>query len=347
MIACKNMPLLSICIATYNRAPFIGETLQSILPQLDDSVELLVVDGASTDDTEAVVAALADPSSRLRYIRLPQKGGVDQDYDRAAQEARGEYCWLFSDDDLLKPGTIVEVLRRLASAPSLVVVNAEARSADLSELQQERVQPATVDRTYAPEALETLFVDTANYLTFIGGIIIRRDIWLARARERYYGSAFIHVGVIFQAPLPGAAIVVAEPWIVIRYGNASWTGRAFEIWMVQWPRLVWSFQHFSAASRRAISRAEPWRSPLVLFLNRALAAYSIDIYHQKYAPLFTSARDRLMAQVIARIPGALANFGAVLAFRLFRPADKLFQVNLKQNRYSYRRVVARLFGGAR
>ena len=117
--------------------------------------------------------------------------------------------------------------------------------------------------------------------------------------------------------------------------------------MVQWPRLIWSLEHFSAASRRAITRAEPWRSPMVLFLNRAVAAYSIEIYRQKYAPLFTSVRDRLIAQVIARIPGALANFGAAVAFRLLRPADKLFQVNLQQNPYSYRRWLARLFGGAR
>jgi glycosyltransferase involved in cell wall biosynthesis len=62
-------PLLSICIATYNRADYIGETLDSIIPQLTDNVELLVVDGASTDNTEDVVRTYTDP--RIRYVRLP------------------------------------------------------------------------------------------------------------------------------------------------------------------------------------------------------------------------------------------------------------------------------------
>ena len=48
-------PLLSICIATHNRADYIGETLDSIIPQLTDEVEIVVVDGASTDATRTVM----------------------------------------------------------------------------------------------------------------------------------------------------------------------------------------------------------------------------------------------------------------------------------------------------
>jgi abequosyltransferase len=50
--------LLSICIATYNRGGYIGETLDTIIPQLDNDVELLVVDGASTDNTKDVVRSI-------------------------------------------------------------------------------------------------------------------------------------------------------------------------------------------------------------------------------------------------------------------------------------------------
>ena len=40
-----TQPLLSICIATYNRARFIGETLDSIIPQVTPAVEIVIVDG--------------------------------------------------------------------------------------------------------------------------------------------------------------------------------------------------------------------------------------------------------------------------------------------------------------
>ena len=57
-----------------------------------------------------------------------------------------------------------------------------------------------------------LLADTgASYLSFIGGIIIQRQLWRARDKASYFGSYFIHVGVVFQQPLPGDTLVIAEP----------------------------------------------------------------------------------------------------------------------------------------
>ena len=93
------VPILSICIATRNRANFIGQTIESIVSQVSDRVELLIVDGDSTDNTEEVVNSYAEKYSCIRYVRLPEKGGVDKDYCKAVEMAEGEFCWLFTDDD--------------------------------------------------------------------------------------------------------------------------------------------------------------------------------------------------------------------------------------------------------
>ena len=340
-------PTLSICIATRNRAAFIGQTLDSILAQITDEVEVVVVDGASTDNTEQVMRAYLQRCPRLRYLRLAENGGIDRDYDRAVLEAQGKYCWLFSDDDLLKPGAIQAALHAIAQGYCLLIVNAEARSADLSTLQQARVLPIGEDRTYGSQDQERLFVDAAKYMSFLGCVVIRRDIWLMRERKRYYGSAFIHVGVIFQEPLPGRTLFISEPWIVIRYGNASWTARAFDIWMVQWPRLIWSFPHLSDAAKRRITRREPWRSKVVMLLSRAVDGYSMQAYRERYEPLLTSRRDRLFARLIARTPGVAVNAAALLAFKLARPHDELMRVNFRASRFYYRNYLRSLFGDRR
>ena len=70
---------LSICIATYNRGAFIGETLDCLLPQLSEEVELLVLDGASPDQTQSVVEARMAACPFIRYQREPTNSGVDQD----------------------------------------------------------------------------------------------------------------------------------------------------------------------------------------------------------------------------------------------------------------------------
>ena len=85
-------PLLSICVATYNRAEYIGETLESIIPQITDEVEIVIVDGASTDNTSSVVKHYIEVCKQINYIQLPSKGGVDQDFCKAVEFAKGEYC---------------------------------------------------------------------------------------------------------------------------------------------------------------------------------------------------------------------------------------------------------------
>jgi len=273
-------PLLSICIATYNRAEYIGQTLDSIIPQLTNEVEVLVVDGASTDTTEEVMHTYVNKSNRLRYIRLAQKGGVDQDYDTSVELAQGEMCWLFTDDDLLKPGAVAAVIAAIKSGHGLIVVNAEMRNRDLSVTHQHRRIEMYGDKIYATNEMENLFIDALDYLSFIGGVVIRRSVWLSREREVYIGTEFIHVGVIFQKPLPETATIIAEPYITIRYGNAQWESRRFEIWMFNWPKLVWSFQNISTRARLEVSYKEPWRKFRVLVYQRSVSNYSVQLYRQ-------------------------------------------------------------------
>jgi glycosyltransferase involved in cell wall biosynthesis len=251
---------LSLCIATMNRDRFIGETLDTIVPQLGPSIELVIVDGNSSDRTPIIVESYAARCPWIVYRREPLNGGIDQDYDKAVGYARGEYCWLMTDDDLLVPDAVERVLARLESDPSLAVVNAEIRDAGL----RNRLSPSflweTVRASFHDTADEDFFRCCGAVLSFIGSVVIRRAAWMERERERYYGTLFVHFGVIFQdPPLPGVE-VLSEPLVVIRYGNAMWTPRAFEIWMFRWPRLVWSFTRFSEAARDAVTPAAPYRS---------------------------------------------------------------------------------------
>ena len=273
-------PILSICIATYNRAGFIGETLDSIIPQLDDDVELLVVDGASTDNTEDVVRKYTQKESRIRYVRLSAKGGVDQDYDKSVELARGEYCWLFTDDDLLKPGAVAAVKAAIKKGYDLVVVNAEVRDRELSVILERRRIIMQDNKVYAPSNMEHLFIDALHYLSFIGAVVIRRSIWLSRERELYFGTEFVHVGVIFQKHLPGPALIIAEPYIIIRFGNGQWTPRSFDIWMFKWPKLVWSFKDISDEAKLSVTRREPWRNFRKLIIQRSEGGYNLRSYQQ-------------------------------------------------------------------
>lgn len=299
-------PRLSICIATFNRGAFIAQTLDCLTAQLDSRVEVLIVDGASPDDTAAVVAPYVGDDNRVRYFRESVNSGVDADYDKAVGYARGDYCWLMTDDDLLEPDALVRVLAALEDGPDLVVVNAQVSTADFSSVLTERMLAIEDDREYEGGS-QAFFAETANYLSFIGAVVVKRSIWLERTRAAYYGSLFIHVGVLFQSPLPGRIRVLAAPLIKIRYGNAMWTPRGFEIWMFKWPALIWSFGSYGDAAKARVSEREPWRSVLKLGYGRAVGSYSTAEFEKFIAGKHSSGAT-VLAKLIAKVPGRTANF---------------------------------------
>ena len=328
-------PRLSICIATLNRARFLKGTLESILNQASDEVEVVIVDGASSDDTEEVVHGLQRRFPGIRYVRRDRAMGVDRDFDAAVQHASGEYCWLLCDDDLLKPGAIAKVLSGTQSGHSLIVVNADVWDAGYSKLLEGRRLKIDEDRVYPSSEIDALFADTAQYLTFIGGVVIRRDLWNARERERYIGTEFIHVGVIFQAPLPGTALVISKPLISIRYGMAQWTARSFDIWMFKWPDLVWSLPEISDAAKNRVTPREPWRILKTLLTFRAMGAYSSAAYRDKVRPRTRGWSQRAIPYLVSILPGRLLNLLGVAYFSCFHRKALMPVVDLMNSRFCF------------
>lgn len=338
-------PRLSICIATLNRGAYIGETLDTIVGQLLDDVELVIVDGASKDDTEAVVGRYVAADARVRYVRLPKASGVDQDYDLAVSHARGEYCWLMTDDDLLKPGAVDRVLAALDGNVELVIVNTEVRTIDFGGTLRDALVAKQDDVEYAPEDADRLLADTAHALSFIGCVVILRSFWLARDRAAYYGSLFVHVGVIFQSRTPRTR-VIAEPLIVIRYGNAMWTPRGFEIWMFKWPSLVWSFAGVSDAAKARICAREPWRQPQKLLLYRSIGGYARGEYDRYLAGCPMTTSKRLLSRAIAWMPPRFANALSSLYCGLFarRARMNIYDLSRSPHATFIARAVARSAG---
>jgi abequosyltransferase len=337
---------LSICIATYNRAAFIAETLESILGQMTPDVELIVVDGASPDGTGEVIAEVVVRHPALRYYREKVNSGVDGDYDKAVGYARGEYCWLMTDDDVLVSGAVSRVLAALVTRPPLVVVNSEVRNVDLSVTLARPRLAVYEDIEYDTKRGEDFFAKAATYLSFIGAVVIRRELWLARDRKSYYGTQFIHMGVMFQSPAIGAAKVIAQPLIVIRNGNAMWTPRAFEIWSFKWPALLWSFADFSESTKRSVCPRDPWRGFNFLLFHRALGSYSLEEF-RKYLASIARGRARAVAWLVAQCPAALANLASVIYFGLFKRGSRrveLYEVLRSRHAGATSRAAARALG---
>ncbi len=324
-----NTVILTICIATYNRADYITYTLDSIVPQLNQSVEVLIIDGASTDNTEDVLNDYLHSCDRLRYIRLPIKGGVDIDYNKAVELSNGEYCWLFTDDDIVKPGAIQVVLDNLKLGYSLVIVNADVKNLDMSTIIQNKQLDISSDIIYSLNEFEIFFKNCVKYMSFIGCVIIKKSVWINRNKEKYFGTEFIHLGVIFQSQIRSNILVISEPYISIRYGNAQWSSRAFEIWEFKWPKLIWGFDCISDITKKIISPVKPWRKLRRLLYLRAVGQYAYKEYVKYIQPNEASMSRRFLMKFICFIPYSILNLIARIYYSFKRLPNKLIMIDLK------------------
>ena len=103
-------PFFSVVIPTYNRATFIGATLDSVLAQTYPHLEILVVDDGSKDNTADVVGCYADP--RLRYYPKENgERGVARNYGLA--RATGTYVLFLDSDDRFHPNHLATLHRKI------------------------------------------------------------------------------------------------------------------------------------------------------------------------------------------------------------------------------------------
>ncbi|HEB87035.1 MAG TPA: glycosyltransferase family 2 protein [Gammaproteobacteria bacterium] len=93
----ESEQLISVIIPTYNRADLIGRTIDSVLAQSWQDLEIVVVDDASTDDTRTVVQAIPDP--RVRYIGLEKNSGPSTARNTGVEQAKGRFISFLDSDD--------------------------------------------------------------------------------------------------------------------------------------------------------------------------------------------------------------------------------------------------------
>lgn len=92
---------ISIILPTHNGQRYLLESIRSCLDQTYPSLEVVVVNDGSTDDTQTIIDGIDDP--RLRVIPLPENKGIVEALNRGFAAARGDLLSWTSDDNYYAP----------------------------------------------------------------------------------------------------------------------------------------------------------------------------------------------------------------------------------------------------
>ena len=219
-----NVPELTICIPSYNRAALLGELLERIATELKDGlsdrVEVVVSDNASPDHTQAIAESYREHIQRFIYVRQTENIGPDRNFLASVAAASGKYCWLMGDDDMPEPGGIARVLQVIREHSDLAGLSVDryARSFDLKTRRPEDIFPNFSETTIL-DGPDAVFSQITEYLGYLSGQIVNRQLWSDISRNHPVGdflNAYVHIYVF-------AEMLKRNPkWLVLKERLVTW-----------------------------------------------------------------------------------------------------------------------------
>jgi abequosyltransferase len=293
------MPSLTISFAipTYNFGPYIKETVDSIFkgmqPLTHEQLQVVIVDGASTDSTELIVAQLQKNYPSILYERRGQRGGIDFDLNHAVSLCRHEYVWMLSSDDVLDKGWGQSLCAALTNVPvDLILAPATLCDINMQVMRRNRI----FDVVPEAGALVTHFAESSavssylsNALTlealfsYMSSVIVRKASWDSlQERPDYYRSCWAHCARLMPLvtePMRRAKILYLNDFILLkRSGNDSFMEhgliRRIGITVDGWDRILREFFKDLPAAYDQALRLWLRDASIVLFVYAKLGALS-------------------------------------------------------------------------
>ena len=200
---------LTVAIPTYNRAPFLAQTLDAFARELQRApvtgVSFLVIDNCSTDDTRAVVDRFAATVPDVAYARNETNTGAERNIMSCALTSPGEFTWIFGDDDLPSAGSLARILDNIETQPAddLYLLNYRQMNQSLSQVVCANVLEERADAELSSIREFYGFLGSADVIGFISSVVFRTRLMRAASFETYvgFGSYYGHFGALTPADL--------------------------------------------------------------------------------------------------------------------------------------------------
>lgn len=130
-LATPALKTVSVAVLNYNYARYLPERLATVFAQTYPVQEVLLLDDASSDDSLAVAAEMAEAAGReLRVLANQKNSGVFAQWRRAAEAASGEYVWLCEADDAADPRFLSRLIEAMSGAGAPLLGFTDSRAID-------------------------------------------------------------------------------------------------------------------------------------------------------------------------------------------------------------------------
>jgi abequosyltransferase len=320
-----SQPLLTFAIPTYNRARSLERLLGILQTELQDEsrVELLVSDNASSDGTPAVVESCQSAATPVRYMRNQENLGADRNILQCFESATGKYVWIFSDDDIIAPGTLGRVLAALATGKYDILCITPFFS--LSPDMQPRKFTPVPDREFS--SARALARHVHVHFTFISGVIINKERMAGIAHPPFaslFDTSLGQLGPFFTAlNIHRRSLLIRDP-LVTATANRSVGYGLYKVFGTNLTRISSEWIEDRSVREAIINGTiQKFLPPWILLTRKSLASSVAEDPHQVLRHCFGKySRYWIFNYPIYALPFPLAKVWLLLV-RIINKFDKL------------------------
>lgn len=188
----------SVCMATYNGERFLSEQINSILYQLGDWDEIVIVDDGSSDETVKFIKTIEDP--RIRLFQNTRNIGACASFEKAISLSRGRFILLSDQDDIWCTGKLEKMCGALEDGNLVVASNFSHIDKSSAEIDYNTMSPL-----YANQSKRN----------------IRNIVKIFLGKMQYFGSAMAFRDELKSIIIPFPDSVEAHDHFISLSGNIA------------------------------------------------------------------------------------------------------------------------------
>lgn len=232
--------ILTIAIPTYNRCGLLRMTLDSVMEQWVEGVEIIVSDNGSTDDTQNMMRDYCK-NHNICYYRYAENYGMDKNFLNCIKKSNGKYVHLLSDDDILLPGAVEKILGIIEKEkPDYINLNSVTYSTKKYEPERKHIPRMKLVEDLVSYNKKEYMEILGVYITYISATIIKKiNFERIINPEKYFGTHFLHAHLVLDMLRENTSkVVITREAYLAAKNNNSGGFNLYEVWIKQYKKLL-------------------------------------------------------------------------------------------------------------
>jgi glycosyltransferase involved in cell wall biosynthesis len=217
------VPLLTIAVPTFNRAHYLAANLAQLKNEMlgvkSGTVEILVCDNCSSDDTPGVIAAARSSGLAFSYFRHDSNIGSDANIAYCFNRASGDHVLILGDDDLLVDGVLVKICRLLERL-EVGVLSFRAYGYE-RDFREEQPSPSEIEELITSDR-DIFILKLGVYATLISANVIAKHLIPNIDARQFCGTKLVQTHLVYAAALAGKQnAYINDYWVACKRGNSG------------------------------------------------------------------------------------------------------------------------------